>query len=89
MHRIKSFSVLRTAATMGILMFLFALAGILLFASFGLIGSLVSLIRHSAVHHAAPKPAMPHEPGPWFFAVMPFIEGIGFFYLHGAVLLVL
>jgi Transmembrane domain of unknown function (DUF3566) len=80
MHRIKSFSVFRTSTTMGILMFLFVLAFFLLLAFFGLIGVLVSLIHHSAVHHAAVNPVPPHEPGRWFFASLPFIEGVGAFF---------
>jgi ABC-type multidrug transport system permease subunit len=78
MHRIKSFSVFRTSATMGILMFLFVLACFLLVASFALIGLLVSLISHSAIHHTAVNPAMPHELR-WVFAAMPLIEGMGVF----------
>jgi hypothetical protein len=81
MHRIKSFSVFRTSATMGILMFLFVLACFLLVASLGLIGFLVSLIRHSAIQHAKAHPAPPHELGRWFFAAMPFLEGfVGFLF---------
>jgi hypothetical protein len=75
MHRIKSFSVLRTSATMGIPMFLFVLAALVF-----LIGLPLSLIPHAAVHqHAAVHPP-PNQPGIWFFlAAMPFFEGIAGF----------
>jgi hypothetical protein len=77
MHRIKSFSVLRTSTTMGILMFLFVLVPLV---SVLLIGLLLSLIPHAAVHqHAAVHPA-PHPPDVWFVAAMPFLEGIAFFF---------
>jgi hypothetical protein len=78
MHRIKSFSVLRTSTTIGISMFLFVLA---LFLSVGLIGLLLSVFPHTATHqHAALHPA-PDPLGPWFFALMPFAEGaMGFLF---------
>ena len=76
MHRIKSFSVLRTSATVGIVMFLSVLA---LFLSIGLIALILSVIPHSVAHqHAAAQPA-PHPLGQWIFVAMPFFEGIGGF----------
>jgi hypothetical protein len=62
---------------MGILMFLFVLVFFLLFC---LIGLSNSVIPHSAVHqHAAVHPA-PNPPDFWFFAAMPFLEGMVFFF---------
>ena len=72
MHRIKSFSVLRTSTTMGIAMFLFVLA---LFLSIGLIGLLLSVIPYTAAHHHVAVHQATSQPGSWFFASMPFVEG--------------
>ena len=69
MHRIKSFSVLRTSTTMGIVMFLFVLASTLLVG-------LLFLIPDSAAHHHAAVQSARNEPGPWIFAALPFAEGI-------------
>ena len=78
MHRIKSFSVLRTSATMGIVMFLSVVA---LFLSFGLIGLLLSVIPYTAAHHHVAVHPATSQPGSWFFASMPFVEGaVGFLF---------
>jgi hypothetical protein len=54
---------------MGIVMFLFVLVFLLLIG-------LLSLIPHSAAHQHAAVQSARNQPGPWFFAAMPLLEGI-------------
>jgi hypothetical protein len=77
-HRIKSFSILRTSATMGILTFVFVLAFFLLAALFGLVAH---QLHHGVTAHVAVSPAPPMMHGRWLFVAMPFFEGIGAFLL--------
>ena len=75
-HRIKSFGILRTSVTMGILMFVF-------FAAFSLVAAVFGLVAHQFHHgvamHVAENAARPMMHGGWVFVAMPFFEGIGAF----------
>jgi hypothetical protein len=57
-------------------MFLFVLAVFLLLF---LIGLAAFVFHRSALHQHTTMHPHPHQPGFWFFAAMPFLQGIGAF----------
>jgi hypothetical protein len=74
MHRIKSFRVVRTSATIGVASFLFAL---LFFTSAGLVAAISLLV---IPHHArTPAVAPSRLSALWFFMAAPFVEGVAGF----------
>ena len=77
MHRIKSFVVLRTSATIGVVSFLFVL-------TLSLLAGLVAGFSPAIPHHFGAHVVAPFQPlGWWFFVALPLVEGIAGFLFTG------
>ena len=77
MHRIKSFTVLRTSATIGVVLFLFVLI-------LSLLAGLVAGVSPVIPHHVGAQVVAPFQPlRRRFFVALPFIEGVAGFLSTG------